>query len=372
MKTYPYAHTPIAFDFAQSIERFFVEEIPLYDFSGSGAYLILKIKKTDMSTWKLIHVLQSALHVSESDIGYAGLKDKSATTIQYISLPKAVENKLDNLITERIEILEKSYNRAPIKLGHLKANRFEIRLDKVTPKAAAEIEKAAMMMQQSGIPNFFGYQRFGEDGKSHEQGKKIAHSGKKLKGAKEKLLVSAYQSHLFNSWLERRIEISQVVTANNAGKAAKMLRFPQPLVEVLQQQPQFFKLFLGDSMSPYPEGKPHFTTDMQRDALAFEARRLTPTGLLCGSHVMRARSDAAHIEKDFDDEELGSMRGDRRAAWVWPEALSFRYEEGLEQLHVNFTLPKGSYATAFLEQIGKRTLYTQSTPVAKSVLTEKH
>jgi len=48
------------------------------------------------------------------------------------------------------------------------------------------------------------------------------------------------------------------------------------------------------------------------------------------------------------------MRGDRRVAWVWPEALSFRYEEGLEQLHVNFTLPKGSYATAFLEQIAKR------------------
>ncbi len=356
MKTYPYSHDPIAFNFAQSIERFFVEELPMYDFSGNGACLILKIKKSDMSTWKLIHVLQSALHVNESDIGYAGLKDKSATTIQYISLPKAVESKLGNLITERIEILEKTYNRAPIKLGHLKANRFEIRLDAVTPEAAGAIEKAGRTMEKQGIPNFFGYQRFGEDGKSHEQGKTIAHSGKKLKGAKEKLLVSAYQSHLFNNWLERRIEISQIVTANNAGKAARMLRFPLPLVEVLQQQPQFFKLFLGDSMNPYPEGKPHFTTDMQRDALAFNAGKLTPTGLLCGSHVMRARSDAAHIEKDFDDDELGSMRGDRRAAWVWPEAFSCRYDREAQQLHVSFTLPRGSYATAFLEQIGKRAL----------------
>ncbi|HIC91418.1 MAG TPA: tRNA pseudouridine(13) synthase TruD, partial [Syntrophaceae bacterium] len=110
--------TPIHFDFKQTVERFFVEEIPLYTPTGTGNYLILKIRKTDMSTWKLITVLAKATGLQERDIGYAGLKDKNATTIQYISLPKKYERELNkNLTTEKIEILERSYNKAPIKIG---------------------------------------------------------------------------------------------------------------------------------------------------------------------------------------------------------------------------------------------------------------
>jgi len=125
IKHYAYDHTPLHFDFKQTVERFFVEEIPLYSSSGTGNYLILKIQKTDMSTWKLITVLAKATGLQERDIGYAGLKDKNATTIQYISLPKKYERDLNaNLTTEKIEILERSYNKAPIKIGHLKGNKF--------------------------------------------------------------------------------------------------------------------------------------------------------------------------------------------------------------------------------------------------------
>ena len=127
IKTYAYTHTPLHFDFKQTIERFFVEEIPLYSFTGTGNYLILKIQKTDMSTWKLITVLAKATGLQERDIGYAGLKDKNATTIQYISLPKNREKELNkNLTTEKIEILERTYNKSPLKVGHLKGNTFSI------------------------------------------------------------------------------------------------------------------------------------------------------------------------------------------------------------------------------------------------------
>ena len=50
IKIYACNHTLLQFDFKQTIERFFVEEIPLYSSTGTGDYLILKIKKTDMST----------------------------------------------------------------------------------------------------------------------------------------------------------------------------------------------------------------------------------------------------------------------------------------------------------------------------------
>ena len=150
MKIYAYNHDPIPFDFKQTIDRFFVEEIPLFRFSGHGNNLILKIKKSDMSTWKLIHVLSKATGLNERDIGYAGLKDKSATAIQYISIPKQSERELKNLTTEKIEILEKTYNKAPIKIGQLRGNKFSIVLHCVPEAAAEKINKAAEEMVQKG------------------------------------------------------------------------------------------------------------------------------------------------------------------------------------------------------------------------------
>ncbi|MCF6206357.1 MAG: tRNA pseudouridine(13) synthase TruD [Sulfurovum sp.] len=356
-KHYAYTHTPIPFDFKQTIERFFVEEIPLYDFTGKGNYLILKIKKTDMSTWKLITVLAKAAGLSERDIGYAGLKDKSATTIQYFSLPKQAEKLLNkNLTTERVEILERTLNKAPLKVGHLKGNRFSIVLHHISQKDAKRFETTAKLMQREGIPNYYGYQRFGEDGKSYLQGKEIAHSGKRLKGSREKLMVAAYQSHLFNTWLASRVKLSKIIQTEKPDIAAKKLKYPLPLVEALAKQPQFFKIFMGDVMISYPYGKTLFAKDMTESAQRFAAKKSSPTGLLCGDNALRAKSDARYLEAPFDDDELGSLRGDRRFAWIWPEQVATEYDRETRQLRVDFYLPKGAYATTFLEEIGKSSL----------------
>jgi len=356
-KHYAYDHHPIPFDFKQTVERFFVEEIPLYDFTGSGNYLILKIKKTDMSTWKLLTVLAKAGGLQERDIGYAGLKDKSATTIQYISLPKHAQRELEkNLSTERIEILERTYNKAPIKIGHLKGNRFVIDLHKIEPNDAKFFNTTAKMMQRKGIPNYFGYQRFGEDAMSYLQGKEIAHSGKRLKGSREKLMVSAYQSHLFNNWLSQRVRLSKVIENERADVAANTLDYPLALVEELAKQPQLFKLFLGDVIMPYPHGKATFVRDMQQSVPLFEQKKVAPTGLLCGAHALRAKNDAYHLEEPFDDTELSSLKGDRRFAWIWPKEVETEYRQDTKSLKVSFALPKGSYATSFLEEIGKFSL----------------
>ena len=357
IKIYAYNHIPLQFDFKQTIERFFVEEIPLYNSTGTGNFLILKIKKTDMSTWKLITVLAKATGLQERDISYAGLKDKNATTIQYVSLPKQREKELNkNLTTEKIEILERTYNKAPIKIGHLKGNRFSIVLHHINEKDAKFFNTTAKMMHSKGIPNYYGYQRFGEDSRSYLQGKEIAHSGKKLKGSKEKLLVSAYQSHLFNKWLGQRVKLSTIIDSNKAETAAKKLQYPLELVKVLAKQPQLFKLFIGDIIMPYPYGKTNFVKDMHQSAQAFELKKIAPTGLLCGANALRAKSDAYYLEEEYDDTELSSLKGDRRFAWIWPKEVETKYDNEAKKLTVDFYLPKGSYATTFLEEIGKFSL----------------
>ena len=357
IKTYAYNHTPLKFDFQQTIERFFVEEIPLFTSTGTGNYLILKIKKTDMSTWKLITVLAKATGLQERDIGYAGLKDKSATTIQYVSLPKKFEKELNkNLTTEKIEILERSYSKAPIKIGQLKGNRFSIILHNISENDAKFFNTTAKKMQVNGIPNYYGYQRFGEDSRSYLQGKEIAHSGKRLKGSKEKLLVSAYQSYLFNRWLGSRVKLSTIITENKIDDAAKKLQYPLELVKILAKQPQFFKLFIGDVIMPYPYGKKDFVKEMMQSAQQFKQGKISPTGLLCGANALRAKSDAYHLEEEYDDTELNSLKGDRRFAWIWPKEVETKYDNEAKQLTVQFYLPKGSYATTFLEEIGKFSL----------------
>ncbi len=356
-KTYAYNHKPIPFNFAQTIERFFVEEVPLFKFVDKGSNLILKIRKSDMSTFKLITVIAKATQLEHRDIGYAGLKDKNATTIQYISIPKQYEKDvIKNLTTEKIEILEKHYSKFPIKVGQLKGNKFSIVLHNVAVEAKDNIEKVAHEMVEKGIPNYYGYQRFGEDSRSYMQGKEIAHSGKKLKGAKEKLLVSAYQSYLYNNWLSERINISKTINANTVDNASAILEYPKELVEVLAKQPQFFKLFIGDDMQSYPYGKSYFLQDFNKGTKEFISHKSSPTGLLVGSKVKRAMSDARHLEEPFDDDELYALKGDRRYAWIFPEDLSFIYNEHAEELTVDFYLPKGAYATTFLEEICKKSL----------------
>ena len=356
MKIYAYDHDPIPFDFIQSIDRFFVEEIPLFEPSGKGDFLLLDIKKYDLSTWRLLNIFKEATGADDREIGYAGLKDKNATTVQRISLPKKYEKMLKNITTERIKILEKSYNRLPLKIGQLKGNRFKIILKKISSQDAKRFIKTAEKMQTLGIPNYFGYQRFGEDGKSWQQGLEIAHSGKRLKGAKEKLLVSAYQSHLFNRWLSQRVNLSRVIAENKADKATQILQYPAPLIKELNKQPQFFKLFLGDALMHYPYGKKSYCKEMHHSALRFLDRQISPTGLLAGDKVSRAYADAAHLEEPHDDEELTSLRGDRRFAWIWPEDFSGEYDTSSRALTIAFSLPKGSYATAFLEEVGKQSL----------------
>jgi tRNA pseudouridine13 synthase len=356
MKTYAYDHTPIKFNFLQSVERFFVEEIPLYKPSGKGGYLFLHIKKYDLSTWRLLNIFKDATGADDREIGYAGLKDKNATTTQHISIPKKYERMLKNITTDRIEILDKSYNHSPLKIGQLKGNRFEIILTDVDIDDARKFTKIADKMTKGGIPNYFGYQRFGEDGKSWQQGKEIAQSGKRLKGAKEKLLVSSYQSYLFNRWLSQRINLNKIIDELPAQEASQKLKYPLILVKELKKQPQFFKLFIGESLMGYPYGKSSYCKDMLHAAKRFQHQELSPTGLMAGDKVSRSHSDARYLEESHDDEELNSVRGDRRFAWIWPDGLESNYNEENHSLKVKFSLPKGSYATTLLEEIGKFSL----------------
>ena len=166
-------HSKIDVIFKQNKDDFVVTEIPLYEFSGEGEHLVLKIRKKDLATWDAVQILADFLGCKQREIGYAGLKDKNAMTVQCISIPKKYEEKLNSFKHENIKILEKTYHNNKIKIGHLKGNKFFIRLKRVNLLNARKIEQVIGSIATFGMPNYFGYQRFGIDGDNYKKGKDI-------------------------------------------------------------------------------------------------------------------------------------------------------------------------------------------------------
>ncbi len=344
-------HAPIEFHFRQSARDFVVDEIALYEFSGDGEHLVLHVRKKDLTTWDMVSEIAKFLGIKQRDIGYAGLKDKNAMTKQYISVLKIYEDKLKSFSHEKIKILSTYQHNNKLRIGHLKGNRFFIRLKKVNPVSAAKIQQALENIKLYGMPNYFGYQRFGIDGDNYKKGKAIVEKTLKERNHKlKKMYISAYQSHLFNLWLSRRIEISRLVDSFDTSELTALLNLPIYDIQEMKKQTNPFKLMQGDTMMHYPHGR-LFALEYD-EVERFNERLISPTGLLSGKRVKLSQGQAGLIEKDYDI----SMNEDgaRRYAWVFPEDIEASYREEEAWLEMHFTLPKGSYATVLIEEIAKR------------------
>jgi tRNA pseudouridine13 synthase len=343
-------HSKIDVVFKQNKDDFVVTEIPLYEFSGEGEHLIFKIRKKDLSTWDAVEIIARFVGCKTRDIGYAGLKDKNAMTVQSLSIHKSYEEKLDTFTHENIKILEKNYHNNKIKVGHLKGNRFFIRLKRVGLVEAKKIEQALMSIVNVGMPNYFGFQRFGVEGNNYVKGKAIVEG--KLKERKKNLrqmYVNAYQSHLFNNWLAKRIEISKLIDAFEPKEVYEKLQLPLDVVKAMKKQEHPLKIMTGDVMSHYPFGRIFHVEDMESEAQKFFDKDRVPTGLLCGKRVKEAQDLAQVVENEY---KVSTQEdGARRFAWVFPTDIESHYKEEKNWMELQFSLPKGSYATELISEI---------------------
>ena len=72
-------------------------------------------------------------------------------------------------------------------------------LKKVTPTAAQMIDEALKAIAAKGMPNFFGFQRFGIDGENYKKGEAILRNRLRERNVKLKnFYINAYQSHSYN------------------------------------------------------------------------------------------------------------------------------------------------------------------------------
>ena len=149
-------------------EDFYVEEIPEVIPEGEGPNVYVWIEKLGRTTLDVALDIARDLHISRKRMGFAGMKDKKAITRQWICIAnmdseeqlKQVES-LDIYKTDFLKIVR---GRKKLRMGQLIGNKFKILIkDLEDIQESADIANDVLKeLEVTGVPNYFGWQRFGK------------------------------------------------------------------------------------------------------------------------------------------------------------------------------------------------------------------
>lgn len=372
---------------------FRVEEIPLYTPSGHGEHTYVTIEKEGMTTFQAIERLARALHINPRAVGCAGLKDAHAVTVQTLSLGDVAPERVRALELPGIRVLAVDRHTNKLKTGHLRGNRFTIRVRDVPPDAQPTAQAILDVLTRRGVPNYFGEQRFGLRSDTHLLGRALVRGdsetfvrclvggphpvesvrvqearqlfdGGDLAAARdawphgmenerrvvqilidrpgdwaraarsvpknlEKLFLSAYQSSLFNRLLARRLD-------------------------------SLDRLWAGDLANIHGRSAVFLVEDPAVEQPRADRLEISPSGPLYGYKSTLAQGVPGEMERQILAEEALSledfrtpafkMEGARRPLRIPLHDVTWWYDEGLM---LSFVLPAGCYATIVLAEVIK-------------------
>jgi len=128
-------------------------------------HLILDLEKHNLSTMQAISQMSRFLRLSKSRFGYAGLKDKRSISSQKISLYNPELERLSKFYFKDIKTYNPFWSSKKIDIGDLKENRFIITIRQIEGLSKEEIKEIIetnfLKINQKGLINYFGEQRFG-------------------------------------------------------------------------------------------------------------------------------------------------------------------------------------------------------------------
>ncbi|MGD8708947.1 MAG: tRNA pseudouridine(13) synthase TruD [Ectothiorhodospiraceae bacterium] len=297
---------------------------------GDGEHWLVRIRKRGCTTPDAVRVVARAAGVAPRDVGYAGLKDRHAVTEQWLSVPVGGEL-MPGTVLGDVELLEVERHRRKLRTGALAGNRFVITLRDVSA-APERISRRLLAIALDGVPNYFGPQRFGFQGRNLD--KALAYFEGRLRVRDRKLrglLFSAARAELFNRVLSRRVAEG---TWNRALPGELMMLDGRRSLFAAETEP-------ADSL----------------------VRRLTlmnihPTGPLPGRGGARPDADVAALEAAVLEEAPALMHGlvehglegARRALRLHVSDLGWDFPApGV--VRVAMSLPAGAYATTVLGEV---------------------
>ena len=295
----------------------------------------MRLTREGWTTRALARELRRSFDLRDVDVGFAGRKDKHARTTQTFSLnlpnvdESSVAQRIKGNLPVEVEWVRRHRNK--IRAGHLLGNRFRIVVVDPKPAAIDKAEPIAAALKEHGLPNFYGPQRFGKYDDNAERGREILLTAKgPRKRWLRRLLLRAYQSALFNTWLVARIDHGW-----------------------------FERVLVGDVAKKLDTGGLFEVEDVEADGRRFESGEVTYTGPIYGSRMWWADGKPGQLEREVLEEARVTedmlarerLNGSRRRARLLLDDLEVqKYPDGVL---FNFTLPKGSYATTVLREFMK-------------------
>ena len=324
---------------------FEVEEQLGFELEGQGEHLWLWIEKEGVNTAWVAENLARFAACSPREVGVSGLKDRHAIARQWFSVPV---KKLDLQRLEkgmvlgdtgqagRITLLSWALHSRKLRRGTHRANRFKIRVRDIHSDRSL-LEARLHRIATTGVPNYFGEQRFGHNGENvnrclalaGEAGNGDKRKGKKLSRNKRSLYLSAGRSWLFNQVLSQRV---QQRTWNQA--------LPGDLMQLSGSRSHF----LAETVDAEIHNRVN-----QMD--------IHPTGPLWGRDKPATRGAVAEEEQAVAGQwselvailEREGLKQERRSLRLEIEQLEWQFLD--TDLELRFDLVAGGFATALLREL---------------------
>ena len=318
-------------------ELFSVVEVPAYEPLGYGDHIYLNITKRERTTRDTQIDIASLLGLRREDVGHAGLKDKHAVSTQTFSLlmPGEEPKEIARLVGSSLGVTVNWAKRHPKKLrsGHLKGNTFTITITDldVPPEAALRcLWGIQRTVARLGIPNYYGTQRIGTEGKNVLDGYDLITGEYRERNRwLRRFLVSSYLSYLCNRYLASRVESGN-----------------------------FTRLIRGDLAKKHDTGGVFTVEDVGVEQPRFEAGEISFTAPIYGYKMREAKYEAKEMEDSVfagsgvtvDQLRRLGADGTRRLGRLLPNISIDPHDEGVS---LSFTLPAGAYATIVLREFMK-------------------
>ncbi len=379
----------------ESLEDFVVEEIPLYEPAGAGEHCYLLVQKVGISTQEAIWRLARALRLRPQWFGYAGMKDAKAVARQTFSVAGLDPGEVEGLEVPGVTVLSARRHRNKLRLGHLRGNRFIVRVRGVAAGAAEAAAAVLARLTERGVPNLFGPQRFGSKGDGHRVGRAILRQDAeatvdallsdpegrerdpRLVAARERYaagdLEGALRAFPPAYAAERRV---LEALAHDCPPEQAVRRIPAATVRILlsawqshifnrllaERMPDLGRLLAGDLAFLHDRGAVFLVGDPAAEQARADRFETSPSGPLLGKKVLLADGEPGERERAALEEERLSLEdlsapgarlpGERRPYRVPLAEASIRLD-GEDAVVLRFALPKGSYATSVLREVMK-------------------
>ena len=325
-----------------------------------GDFTHFTLVKENWDTMKAIKEISKRLGCSQNKFQYAGTKDKYALTAQRVSAYKVGINQLKNVRIKDMILKDFGYDDEGLGLGSLWGNHFKIVVRDVC-EDAKDLVGGISSELESGFPNFYGMQRFGDKRPiTHLVGKKILQND--LEGAVNTYLfglgVDMAEDELF-----ARTELEKTGDYREAAKNyPKRLGYEMALINHLIQYEGDFR----GALNSLPQGLTKMFIH------AFQSYVFNKALSIClreGHTVERLPLVGYDTEPDsiskkiLEEEEIavedfaGEWGKNLRSKGTYRDcfqiAYDFEYSVDGDSVTFEFSLKSGVYATVLLREYMK-------------------